>query len=370
MSQSQVASQPAEAKFTLGRLSRSLAANLHSDYSNLLIELKSMWSSGGRAESSNDYNRKKVLILWVKGKMSIVNEFRGIIKVAYDTNLYSIINTVHEKMFRRRQQIICAVEQVRALANFLNQIKLPIYAVEEALQFIKDGRKSIDQYKLDYLLKIKKNEADYQELENIVANKDTQKDQIQEKSKTGVFENIGFCIDKYFHSHYYLGERAVWRIGNLAEIEILYKPKDLVKFLIVKISLVKSFEIFTIASDSKQFATKLQIDLNKLAFKINEKVKKDFTVSEGEEAQMPLAQQIRNFEAYEEHEDLHQQISRILKYIKKFLKTLIIQILYDKFALKKRNDCKYTRAQALKDIKFDFQNMVIIVTTGKLRFFI
>ena len=364
MSQSQLPGQPVEARYTLGRLSRSLAANLHSDYSNLLIELKSMWGSGGRAESSNDYNRKKVLILWVKGKMSIINEFRGIIKVAYDANLYSIINTVHEKMFRRRQQIICAVEQTRALANFLNQIKLPIYAVEEALQIIKDGRKSIEQYKLDYLLKIKKSESEYEDLENIVANKDTQKDQDQEKSQTGVFENIGFWIDKYFHSHYYLGERAVWRIGNLAEIVLLYRPKDQVKFVILKISLIKSFEIFVISSDSKQIITKLQIDLNKLAFKINEKVKKDFTITEEDLNSNPYSEQIRNFEAYEEHEKEHQQISRILKYVKKFFNTLIIQILYDKFALKKRTDNRYTRTQTLKDIKFDFQNMVITVTTG------
>ena len=365
MSQNQLSSQPNEARFTLGRLSRSLAANLHSDYSNLLIELRSMWGSGNRAESSNDYNRKKVLINWVKGKMSIINEFRGIIKVAYDTNLYSIINTVHEKMFRRRQQIICVVDQTRALANFLNQIKLPIYAVEEALQIIKDGKKPIDYYKLDYLLKIKKNENEYEALENIVANKDTKVAEIQDKSYVGVFEKIGFWIDKYFQSHYYLGERAIWRIGNLAEVDLLYKPKDQVKFVLLKISLIKSFEIFVIPTDSKQFISKLQMDMNKLAFKINEKIKKDFNVTEENENIIIVWDQIRNFEAYEEHEQEHQQISRILKYVKKFLKTLLIQILYDKFAQKKRTDSKYVRNQILKDIKFDFQNMVITVTTGK-----
>lgn len=197
-----------EQNLNLGRITRSLADTFHHDYGQMLISFKSM-SNSTNDDSTDDYNRKKNLLTWTKEKIAILNEFKRMLKVPYDINLYAVINTVQEKMFKRRQQVISVVDELRQLSSFLEQIKLPIFAVEEALFIIKDEKQRIDFFKLDYILKAKRNNAHFEELEQLVHDRDTNDKGELEKTYSGIFEKIGFCIDKYFHSHHYLGEKAV-----------------------------------------------------------------------------------------------------------------------------------------------------------------
>lgn len=192
----------------LGRLTRSMAHNFHKDYVKMLIDFKSKASSNDE-HSSDDYARKKDLINWVKEKTALLNEFRCLLRIPYDINTYTLINTVNEKMFRRRMQVNAIFEQLREFANGLNGLKMPIYAIEEALYFIKDGRKRIDWYKLEYLLKDKQQCDGFEELEKLVKDDIYQTDAETEKTYKGFFENIDFCVDKYFQTHYYLGDKAV-----------------------------------------------------------------------------------------------------------------------------------------------------------------
>lgn len=364
MSAKQTPNQAKENDLNLGRLTRSLAYNFHNDYAKLCMDFKSMSGSSTNG-STDDYTRKKELLAWSKEKIAILNEFRFMLRVPYDINLYGVINTVQERMFKRHQHIISVVDQCRDLANFLNQIKLPIFAVEEALDIIKQGKKPLDYFKLDYLLKVKKADRNFEDLEKLILEKDTQEEAAEEKKYTGIFENIGFCINKYFQNHHYIGEKAFCRIGNLAEVELYYRPKENVKFVIDRIKLLRSFDVFSTANDNKAGMTKMQYDLYKLAVKINEKINKEFVVSVDDVINQDFPEMLKDFEAYEEHEDEHRQIAKILKYIKKFLKTLIIQILYDKFTLKQNSDKKFNKNQEIHKINFDFQKMVISVISGK-----
>lgn len=75
--------------------------------------------------------------------------------------------------------------------------------------------------------------------------------------------------------------------------------------------------------------------------KINLKIREEFFISVSEVISQDFPNEIRDFEAYEEHENEHKQLSKILKYLKKFLKTLIIQVVNDKFTLKERNLDKF-----------------------------
>lgn len=143
------------------------------------------------------------------------------------------------------------------------------------------------------------------------------------------------------------------------------------KFIVWKIKLLKSFDVFLLPADSKVGITKMERDLIRLAYKINEKLTKEFDPSEGAEGEagQPAGKEefkvVRTFETYAEHHQEHTQLARILKYVKKFLKTLIIQVLYDKFCLKRRMDSKSNRRQEIKDIKFDFQKLQILIVSGK-----
>lgn len=354
-----------EQNLNLGRLTRSLAYSFHSDYSNLLLSFRSM--AGSREDAStDDYNRKKNLLAWAKEKTALLNEFRSILRVPYDINLYAVINTVQEKMFKRRQQVISVVDQLRDLTNLLDQLKLPIYAVEEALIIIKDGKKNVDYFKLDYLLRAKVNSIDYEELEKLAKGKDTQEMQEEEKTFSGIFEKIGFCIDKYFYTHYYLGDKVVCQIGDLAEVTMIYHKKEVVKFGITKIKLLKSLEVFSMSEDVWSGMNRLQMELNKLVYKINEKIKKEFYVTVDDVINQDFPDEIRDFETYEEHEQEHRQLAKILQYIKKCLKTLIIQVIYYKFNQKKLHDQKFNRKQEINKMNFSFEKMEIGIVSGKI----
>lgn len=148
-------------------------------------------------------------------------------------------------MFQRRMKVIGTVDQLRQLAASLNGLKVPIYAVEEALYFMKDGKKRLDYFKLDYILKLKTlNSPHYDEYKNIAKddNHGKEKEEVNITYK-GIFENIGFCIEKYFQSHYYLGHKAVCQMGNIADVELYYHPKQDVKFTVVKIRVLKTLDI-------------------------------------------------------------------------------------------------------------------------------
>jgi hypothetical protein len=324
----------------LGRLTRSMSHNFHKDYVKMLIDFKSKASSNDQF-SSDDYMRKKDLINWVKEKTALLNEFRCLLRIPYDINTYTLINTVNEKMFRRRMQVNSIFEQLREFAIGLTGLKMPIYAIEEALYFIKDGRKRIDWYKLEYLLKDKKQSDGFEELEKLAKDDIYQTDDEIEITYKGFFENIDFCVDRYFQTHHYLRERAICQIGDLAEIELFYHKKEAIKFSVFRIKLLKTFDIFAISDDVKSGMNRLKFELNKLAMKINSKIRDEFFVSVNEVMDEDFPEEIRDFEAYEEHENEHKQLGKILKYLKKFLKTLIIQVVNDKFALKDRNYGKY-----------------------------
>lgn len=105
----------------------------------------------------------------------------------------------------------------------------------------------------------------------------------------------------------------------------------------LKIKLLKTFNVFAISDDVKSGLNKLRIELNKLAMKINLKIREEFFISVNEVMEQDFPNEIKDFEAYEEHENEHKQLSKILKYLKKFLKTLIIQVVNDKFTLKERS---------------------------------
>jgi len=63
-----------------------------------------------------------------------------LLRVPYDINVYETISIINQQMFQRRMRIIGTVEQLRELSKTLNSLKVPIYAVEEALYFMKDEK--------------------------------------------------------------------------------------------------------------------------------------------------------------------------------------------------------------------------------------
>lgn len=105
-----------------------------------------------------------------------------------------------------------------------------------------------------------------------------------------------------------------------------------------KIRLLKSFDYFSVNDESKQFTSALQFQLNKLSFRINKTVQEEFNVSVNQIMEEKFPDEIKDFEMFETHEQEHRQLIKIQKYVRKFLKTLIVQIIYDKFCLKFKND--------------------------------
>ena len=178
-------------------------------------------ATSGSAGSSDDYNRRKKLIAWIKEKNSILYEFRGMLRVPFDIGLYSQINIIQDKMFTRRSNIMKVVDGLRFLSSDLDALRLPIYNVEDALLIIKKGKKPLDSFKTNYLMQAKKNHPDYEELEKLVQGEDSQIVGDIEKSYNGYFEEIGFCIERYFQTHHYSGKKVICQIGDLAEIELL-----------------------------------------------------------------------------------------------------------------------------------------------------
>lgn len=148
----------------------------------------------------------KTLLNWAKEKTALIHEFRTLLRVPYDRNLYAVVQTVQDKMFVRRQQVVIVIDLLRDFAKTLDSLKQPIFAVEEALDIIKEGKRRLDFFKIDYLLAAKRNRAEFEELEKIVIEENIQKED-KEKVPHGIFEEIGFNIDKYFHSHYYINKK-------------------------------------------------------------------------------------------------------------------------------------------------------------------
>lgn len=70
------------------------------------------------------------------------------------------------------------------------------------------------------------------------------------------------------------------------------------------------------------------------------------------------------FEVFKDHEAEHKQLSKILKYLKNFLNTLMIQILFDRFSQKKKNDLKHKRIQEIVKMDFNFEKMIVSLITG------
>lgn len=158
----------------------------------------------------------------------------------------------------------------------------------------------------------------------------------------------------------------VCQIGDLAEVTMIYHKKEVVKFGITKIKLLKSLEIFSMSEDVWSGMNRLQMELNKLVYKINEKIKKEFYVTVDDVINQDFPDEIRDFETYEEHEQEHRQLAKILQYIKKCLKTLIIQVIYYKFNQKKLHDQKFNRKQEINKMNFSFEKMEIGIVSGKI----
>lgn len=129
---------------------------------------------------------------WAKGKIAILNEFRMLLRVPYDMNLYSIISTVQEKMFKRRQQIVDAAFLMKDVSILLDRIIMPIYKIEIALNIIQDGKKPIDKFKLDYFLRLKRDDRDFENLKKFIRGEELKDSDSQPKTYVGVLERIGF----------------------------------------------------------------------------------------------------------------------------------------------------------------------------------
>ncbi|CAI2362495.1 unnamed protein product [Moneuplotes crassus] len=316
-----------EQSLNLGKLTRSLAYTLHQDYVQLVMKFQNSSSSSSHLTEGDDNTRRRELIEWAKEKNTLISQFRNLLRVPYDINVYETINVINSQMFQRRVHVTNIVGQLKDLAVSLNHLKVPIYAVEEALYFMKQEKKKIDYFKLDYILKAKNNnDPDYQAFEKLVK-EDTPAilEADTEITTTGFFENISFCITNYFDDHHYKGEKAICQIGKLAEIELLYFPKRPIKFVMLKISLLKSLDIFTVWEDGKEHKNRLNYDLHLLTRKINQKITEEFSPNTQKEIKTILPDTIRDFEIYEEHEDEHRQLSKIMFYVKHYLRSLIFQ---------------------------------------------
>lgn len=148
-----------------------------------------------------------------------------------------------------------------------------------------------------------------------------------------------------------------------------YYKKEVIKFRVFKIKLLRSLETFSLSDDVESGMNIFQMDLNKLAFKINNKITKEFYVTVDEVLNEEFPLEVRDFESYEIHEQEHRQLSKILKYIKKFLKSLLIQVIYDKFNQKWRQDKKKkNKCQEIHKMDFNYQNMQIDIISGKIYF--
>jgi len=178
--------------------------------------------------------------------------------------------------------------------------------------------KRLDYFKLDYILKAKThNCANYDEYEMLVQEDSYRKrgDEIEITYK-GIFENIGFCIDKYFQTHHYFGEKSICQIGSIAEVELFYNSKQDIKFTVFKIRLLKSLDIFNISEEIKTNTNRLQSNFNKLALKINQKLHQEFKPSNDQVKITDFSSDVWEFETYRDHEKEHQQLVKIVYYLK------------------------------------------------------
>ena len=130
-----------EKSLNLGNLTRSLAYSINQDYMSLLLNFKDSSNRSTHLTEGDDYKRKKELMAWAKDKSSIVSQFRNLLRIPYDSNHYETIEVINRKMFERRSQITFWVDQLRELAQSLEGLKVPIYAIEEALYFMRNGKK-------------------------------------------------------------------------------------------------------------------------------------------------------------------------------------------------------------------------------------
>ena len=225
------------------------------------------------------------------------------------------------------------------------------------------ARNKIDDFKVDYILRNKyKFSKEHEKLE-MIKNGDYFKSSNFSKTKRGIFENLGFCIFNYFKSHYYLGHKAICQLGDIAEIELVYRPKEAVKFMIYKIRLLKSFGIFDI-SDANPSFNRMIFDLERLVIKINQKVDEEFNISVSEVMAKEFPADLLDFETYEQHQEEHRQLNKILKYLKQFLKVMIIQTLYEKFIMRKMEESEVNRFELIHKIEYNDTKKEISISTS------
>ena len=337
--------QIVQGQMNLGTLTKSLCKNLHQNYADTLINFRSTNYDGVEEDISDHYIRKKKLCQWIKDTIGVINEFKMLLRVPYDKNLYAIIDTLQEKMHSRREKILSISAELKEYTIILNDLISPLHKVEQALEIATEGKHRIEKYKTDAILIMKKDDPEIEGLKKVIEESDNDQKEIP-KTYIGYFERHGFCIGKYFHTHYYLAEKLVCQIGKIAEVELFYSSRENVKFHVLKISLLKSFDFFNL-SENERVKTHLKDQLHNLAIGINNKLHEKYNISVRDIIDETFPKEIKEFEMFEHHEQEHIQLSEIQLRIRKFLKVVLLQVINDKFNEKIMVDSKFGRANAL-----------------------
>lgn len=147
---------------------------------------------------------------------------------------------------------------------------------------------------------------------------------------------------------------------------MLYNPIQPIKFILLKIRFLRTLDVFQVGEDGKDIKNRVDRELHHLARKLNQKIFDEFNPNTEKPVNKVLPDETRTFETYSEHIDSHRQLTKILYYLKHYLRTVVFQAVNLTLqSQKKLEENLYNKTKKITKLEFLSLNDEIRVSTSK-----